>query len=224
MKIKLDLYQPYQMRAFANFLTEVAAGLDAERSNPPFGCDAPTGEKPSDHWRNRQPEEIKTGVVAVADETIEGEVAEMKTLRDNPPAEEPAKPTRTRRTKAQIEAEAKAEEPAKLAISTGEERIDPAAEADAEQDAADEAAEHTVAEVEAAPLTHNDLRNAMGAYVKAFGMAETLEDGPGIMVAALGAPPAGADVWTASAVPVDKLGLAINAWLGAAVAGKRFGA
>ncbi|MFA5897843.1 MAG: hypothetical protein WC829_01890 [Hyphomicrobium sp.] len=167
--------------------------------------------------------EIKTGVSVTAGDT-ETDVAETQTATEAKQelTTEPAKPTRARRTKAQVEAEAKAEEPAKLAISTGEERIDPAAEADAEQDAADEAAEHATEEVEAALFTHNDLRNAMGAYVKAFGMAETLEDGPAIMVAALGEPPAGTDVWTASAVPVDKLGLAINAWLATAAVGKRF--
>lgn len=70
-------------------------------------------------------------------------------------------------------------------ISTGEERIDPTSVEDAAQDAADE-----VAEVEAALdekiLTHDDVRQALSAYVKAFGMDAAMEDGPKVIAMLFG--------------------------------------
>jgi len=56
-------------------------------------------------------------------------------------------------------------------ISTGEERIDPAADA---QDAKDEAAEKPPEPVK---LTHDSVRGVLGGYVQAFGMAAAQEDG-----------------------------------------------
>lgn len=71
-------------------------------------------------------------------------------------AEEQTK--RTRRTKAQIEAE-------KQAISTGEERISP-------QDQADEARDKPVS----SGPNHDDLRLAVGRYATRYGMAAAVED------------------------------------------------
>ena len=63
--------------------------------------------------------------------------------------------------------------------SSPEDRVDPDNDADAAQDAADEAAE--TAQQKAATgktLTLDDVRNALGKYVKAYGMAAAQEDGP----------------------------------------------
>ncbi len=93
------------------------------------------------------------------------------------------------------------------------------------QDAADEAAE-----VEAAPekeLTIDDLRAAMQKYVEAFDLGQAQSDGAAIFADALGEPPAGEAFWRMSLVAAkgqDKLKIAIDAWLNAAKAGKRYGA
>ena len=94
-------------------------------------------------------------------------------------------PGKARRTKEEIaedeaadraDASAAPESDAPANISTGEERIDPTSPEDAAQDAADEAAE--VEATRSAALTHDDVRQALGAYVKAFGMPAAMEDGP----------------------------------------------
>ena len=63
-------------------------------------------------------------------------------------------------------------------ISTGEERVDPAEEGDAE------------------PLTHDDVRNALGDYAAKFGMPAAQKNGPKLM---------GAD--KISAIPDDQAAL-----------------
>jgi hypothetical protein len=87
---------------------------------------------------------------------------------------------RTReKSKAKAEAETRA-------ISTGEERVDPAVEA---QDKADEKADEkadTEASKPAEKVTHDDVRAALGDYVKKFGMPAAQEDGPKVLVLVLG--------------------------------------
>jgi hypothetical protein len=122
----------------------------------------------------------------------------------NAPTRERGQPSpgKSRRTKAEIaedEAADKAEadllgavdsalvdagftkdEPA--AISTGEERVGP--EDDAEtvaQDEADEKAETEAARDPEKPLTLDDVRGALGAYVKAYGMDAAQADGPKVL-------------------------------------------
>lgn len=97
-------------------------------------------------------------------------------------------PGRARRTKEEIaedeaaeKAEAAASAPAEpqMAISTGEERIDPTTAEDAAQDAADEAAE---AETTKAPeLSHDDVRAALKKYLDAYGTPAAMEDGPKVL-------------------------------------------
>lgn len=105
------------------------------------------------------------------------------------------------------------------AISTGEERIDPAQADSAETAAADEADEQ--AEVEASrdpdkPLTLDDVRGAMAAYVQAFGMPATQEDGPKLFKMAVGEPPAGEAGWKVSLLETqEQMAAAVKYWTAA---------
>lgn len=129
---------------------------------------------------------------------------------------EPA-PGKARRTKAEI-AEDEAAEPTTANISTGEERVDPAHADGAEtvaQDAADEAAEVEAERDPKAPLTREDVGNAISEYVKKFGMPAVQEDGPKIFTEALGAPPEGNDFWKLSILPYDdqdKIAKVVSTW------------
>lgn len=99
-----------------------------------------------------------------------------------PPAESPAAEKRpSGRTRARRAEEAAAET---RGISSGvEERVDPAVAA---QDKADETAETETKKAETKKLTHDDVRTALGAYVKKFGMPAAQEDGPRVLVLAFG--------------------------------------
>lgn len=73
-------------------------------------------------------------------------------------------------------------------ISSGtEDRVDPDNPADAAQDADDEAAETATAKASSdKPLTHDDVRNALGRYVKKFGMDAAQQDGPAVITLMFG--------------------------------------
>lgn len=81
---------------------------------------------------------------------------------------------------------AAAEAAAQQAISSGEERVDPAAD---KQDAEDEAAETAKAAAEAAAkaaaetpkLTHDNVKAMLGGYVMQFGMEAAQEDGESLI-------------------------------------------
>jgi len=93
------------------------------------------------------------------------------------------------------------------------------------QDADDEKAE-TEAGVSEEKLTVEDLRAAMGDYVKNFGMPATQEDGPKIFSSALGNPPEGDEFWKASIVAAagdEAIAKAVTAWRAAAASEVRFG-
>lgn len=129
---------------------------------------------------------------------------------------EPAKPTRTRKPKAE---EVAAAADTKPAISTDpENRIDPQNPEDEAQDAADEAAETASEQAEERTLTTEDVKAAIGKYVAKFKLPATQEDGPGIFKSVLGAPPAGEPYWKLSILPTDQESLAKceKAWLVAA--------
>lgn len=72
-------------------------------------------------------------------------------------------------------------------------------------DAVDEAADAAGQKGEAVTLTHDDVRSALGAYVKKFGMPAAQEDGPKVLALAmkkLGVElPKGETAWKISAVP-----------------------
>ena len=115
--------------------------------------------------------------------------------------------------------------------TTPENRVEPEPVVDdeetAQQDAADEAEEVEAARDPVKPLTVDDVKGAVGAYVAKFGMPATQEDGPKIFVAALGNPPPGSDIWKMSLlekVSQDDLEAAVKAWRNAADAEKRYGA
>jgi hypothetical protein len=86
---------------------------------------------------------------------------------------------------ADLRAAAEAKSPATANISTGEERVDPT-----EADEADEA------EDTGEPLTHDDVRDALGDYAAKFGMPAAQKNGPKLM---------GAD--KISAIPDDQAAL-----------------
>jgi hypothetical protein len=152
---------------------------------------------------------------------------EKNTLTDSdleataePAKVEPAK--RTRKTKADDKPQIS---------TTPENRVEPEAVVDDEEtaalDAADEAAEVEATRDPVKVLTVDDVKQAIGLYVAKFAMAATQEDGPAILVSALGAPPAGEDKWKLSLLAsVDQQALAktVQAWEAAAAAEKRFGA
>jgi hypothetical protein len=100
-------------------------------------------------------------------------------------------------------------------ISTGGERVGPEdSPEDAAQDAADEAAEVEANRDPKKPLTIDDVRAAVTAYVNTYGMPAAQEDGPKIFVEALGNPPADEPYWKMSLLPDDQERLAkvVDAW------------
>lgn len=133
-----------------------------------------------------------------------------------PPAEEP-KARRGRKTKE--------EAPANISAQP-ENRVDPENPEDTAQDQADEQAETDANRDPDAPLTAEDLKKAMSAYVEKFGMPATQSDGVGILKAALGEPPAGQPSWRVSLVVEqgqEALRKAVTAWNDAAASDKRAG-
>lgn len=134
--------------------------------------------------RNGDGQTEQTDVGAIADEVLGTNITGAKPQRERG---QPAA-GRKRRTKEEIaedEAAAAAEPEEKAAISTGEERVGP--EDDAEtvaQDEADEKAESDAATAAREPdkkLTLDDVRNALGVYVKKYGMAAVQTDGPKVI-------------------------------------------
>ncbi|AKR54365.1 hypothetical protein XM25_00805 [Devosia sp. H5989] len=144
------------------------------------------------------------------------------------PQRERGKPAqgRARRTKEEI-AEDEAAEAADAAVkaageetgavvadrqisSSPEDRVDPDNDADAAQDAADEAAE--TAQQKAASgkaQTLDDVRAALGKYVKAYGMAAAQEDGPKVIALVLGKKHSPEAPCKISDIPDDKIAAAI---------------
>lgn len=109
-------------------------------------------------------------------------------------------------TAAQKKAAEKAAAAEKQAISTGEERTGPEDSAeDVKQDAADEALDSKVDAK--AELTHESIRDALGGYVKKFGMPAAQEDGPKLLAKALGEK-ADKSAWKISEIPNEQAPLA----------------
>lgn len=125
------------------------------------------------------------------------------------PAAEPVKPTRKRRTKAEVAAEQAAtngnlETPSMAAeaaqITTDpENRVGPEDSPETQaQDAADEAAES--AANRSSEMTRDDVRIAMSGYVNKYGMAHAASDVPAVFANVLGAAPEGQS-WSLSKIP-----------------------
>ena len=158
--------------------------------------------------------------------TQEAREADAQPVVLEEPKRERGKPSagRARRTKEEIAEDEAADladqtanaEPAN--ISTGEERIDPNQPEDSPedqaQDAADEAAEVAASRDAEKPLTNDDLKAEMTAYVQRFGMPAVQEDGAKIFAAGLGEPPAGEAAWKLSIVGDNQewLAKAVAAW------------
>ena len=129
------------------------------------------------------------------------------------PVEEVAEKAPAKRGRKAKEADPEPE--ARNISANPENRVDPAQEeADTKQDAEDEAAEVEAKRDPKKPLTVEDVRNAMTAYVTAYGLPATQEDGPLIFTEALGAPPSGETYWKLSLLPddQDKLQRVVDTW------------
>ena len=232
MKIKLDLYHPYELEAFAVFTKVCADGKAAYDAAQPkdalFDLEKYVGgisRDPNFQWKT---------VGATVTETAEApDASHIEPAAPVAPAE------KSKRTRKKTEAAPASSVPSddkqtdiedaiaqQAAISTGDERIGPEDSPETiAQDAADEKAETDAARDPANPLTLDDLRNAMGAYGTAFGMDAALADGPAIFNKALGPIPEGTKnargevvtEWCLTATPTDQasLGKAVTYWNGA---------
>lgn len=198
MNVNLDLYTPDDKEAFAAFLT---ASAKADRDRPKDEGFAASlggiGRSPNTHWKTGSAE------TQTDEGTSTSEQSDLSAATTDAPKRERGKAAqgRARRTKEEIAedeaadkadaaaASAGAETGAEVAdrqISTGGERIDPENPDDV-ADAADEAAETAAAKAETGnKLTHDDVRNALGAYVKAYGMPAAQEDGPKVITLMFG--------------------------------------
>jgi hypothetical protein len=234
MHIKLDLWSTAQLDAFGDFCKALATAQRSDEAEKRKHADVLPGlggisRSENAGWKTAGYD----AETAPADVYKEAADVILKQDADAPKRErgQPS-PGKARRTKAEI-AEDEAADTAGVteqaqSISSGEERVGP--EDDAETQAQDEADEQ--AEVEASrdpeePLTVEDLKSAMSAYVTKFGMPATQEDGVNIFASALGNPPAGEAAWKMTLVAnagQDKLKKAIDAWTAAAAADGRFGA
>lgn len=142
MKIELDLWHAYEMRAFATFLTALADGkVPAETDKRPEKEEWTPVVDPATSLS----QEAKI-IFATYDEADERPSVEEKVA----PVEEPK---RKRRTKAEIEAEKTAN-----ITATPEHRVDPETEA---QDAADEAAETEQPDEATKVFSRDDVRSRM---------------------------------------------------------------
>jgi len=111
--------------------------------------------------------------------------------------------------------------------SSPENRVGPEDDAETQdQDKADEAAEVEQSREPEKPLTIDDVKAAVGAYVSKFDMAAAQQDGPQLFVDLLGKPPEGEAYWKMSMLPTDQESLkkVVDGWTKAAAASKRYGA
>lgn len=226
MHIKLDLYHPYELEAFAVFAKACADGKAAYNATQPkdaFGLAGFVGGIARDNnvgWKTTCVGMTETSAEAPAEpEQTAPETPAEKPKRTRKKADAPAASVSSDDKQTDIE-DAIAAAPA---ISTGEERIGPEDSPEVvAQDEADEKAESDAARDPEKPLTLDDVRVAMGAYATAYGMDAALADGPSIFNKALGAIPDGTknakgDVvteWCLSATPLDQdsLGKAVKYW------------
>lgn len=195
MNVNVDLYTPEDKEAFAVFLNASAA---ADRARPKEydtlgGIASTVGwQRAAGSGEAQASDGESTSVVSV----LSGDSTDNGTAKRE--RGKPA-PGRGRRTKEEIaedeeadrqdaaRAAAGAESGAEVAdrqiSSAPEDRQDP----DNPQDDADEAAETAaVKEASGKALTHDDVRNALGKYVKAYGMAAAQEDGPKVITMMFG--------------------------------------
>lgn len=134
------------------------------------------------------------------------------------PNPEPPKPEPAKRGR-------KAKEAAPQISTSPENRVPPPEPEVAEQDAEDEQAEVEANTKPNAPLTADDVRNAMTEYVTKFGIDATQADGLAITGDALGKPPAGAEAWSISVIVgagQDTIAKAVAAWQSAAGGAERY--
>lgn len=205
-------------------------GLLGENYRIDTGWQPPSGELRIDVNALAEQAEALSGADLGAAEAVADEgpnYAAMKAAHDAEqaaPKRERGKPSpgRARRTKEEIAEDeaADAADAAQANISTGEARVDPAnpepedSAEDQAQDAIDEAEEVEAARDPVKPLTNDDLKAEMTAYVQRFGIPAVQEDGAKIFRAGLGEPPAGETAWRLSLVGDDqeRLVKAVAAW------------
>lgn len=146
--------------------------------------------------------------------------AEAQEAIDNAPGPnpEPPKPEPAKRGR-------KAKETAPQISASPENRVPPPEPEVAARDAEDEQAEVEANAKPDAPLTADDVRNAMTEYVTKFGIDATQADGLAITGDALGKPPAGAEAWSISVIVgagQETIAKAVAAWRAAAAGPDRY--
>lgn len=225
MSVEIKIYGEDARHALRE-LRDFAAGALPQVTGPAAGEMASVVSKLAERAADAVAEAVEPPAATQEAREADAAVGAPKRERGKP------SPGRARRTKEEI-AEDEAAEAADQAayakqqdaetlanISTGEARVDPAnpepedSPEDQAQDAADEAEEVEAARDAEKPLTNDDLKAEMTAYVKRFGMPAVQGDGSRIFAAALGAPPAGEAAWKLSLVGDDQvlLGKAVAAW------------
>lgn len=192
--VSVELYTPEDKEAFAAFLT---ASATADRARPKDAGYGGINTALNTIWRRA--ESAGTEDQRVDEGTSTSASSDLSGATTDTPKRERGKPsgTRARRTKEEIAEDEAADAADAAAKSAGEETgaevadrqisTSPEDRVNAEQDAADEAAETAAAKVETGnKLTHDDVRNALGAYVKTYGMPAAQEDGPAVITLMFG--------------------------------------
>ena len=185
----------------------------------PYGADSIEGHRAANPDLYRQVAE-ELNPVEVPDEPITQAEAEaiVQTAKRERGKPSPGRARRTKEEIAEDEAADKADAEAieaetqamadkatgVAAISTGEARVDPDNPEDVAQDEADEAADAAVSN--GGKLTHDNLRDVMATYVKAYGLPAAQEDVPKVFAGLFGE-----GVVKVSQVPEDRIADAIEA-------------
>lgn len=198
LNITLKLEHKKELAAFGRFCTElstiaeeVAVDSDARQARlygNGFASNLAANDVASYTAEEQVARTIPVPKEPITQEQAEALVSATKRERGKP------SPGSTRRTKAEIAEDEAADAadaaakspPVERDITNNPENRGADDEATAEQDAADEQAEADAKVDASAPLTHDDVRAAMGKYVKAYGMAAAQADGPILIQRVLG--------------------------------------
>lgn len=227
MTLKIEISAHPDFGPLRGQVDEALEALGFYRGTTALTQTVATGPVVSENFKALK-EAAGVGPVNAEDAAEATEVVETTKRERGKPA-----PGRARRTKEEIaEDEAADKADAEAAAARGnissdpENRVGPEDEPETqEQDKADEQAEVEASRDAEAPLTGEDVRSAMGLYVKKFGLPATQEDGASIFLDALGTPPKGAEGWKLSVVSEQDqptLRKAIDAWTSAANAAERY--
>lgn len=205
MKIKLDLYHPYELEAFAAFSAAVAAGkaaYDAAQPKDTFGLAGLVGgiERAQGVWKTAEPAEAPDAshITTQENSSVATPAPAEKKTRGRKPKDAPAVSIPSTDSGVQTDIETaiaagkaydatvaqQVDDNGKAAISTGNERVGPEdSAAVSEQDAADEAAETAATKT---GVTLDDIRDALKVYSTAYGLEAVMTDGPKVITLVCG--------------------------------------